>query len=1483
MKRKNISICLVALFFLICTSFLFFRSIPKAEATGATCTWTGAVNSDMNNAANYSGTGCTLDATDDLVFNSGSVAATASANIHVKSITVTSGYTGDLSFSGHTATYENGDASFDGTGTVDLGDRITINGASAAFHIGSGVGTVRGGDCDVIMNGTTAMTFDVDRLVIFKTLTLGANAKVANTGSEDAHFSSATTPFTMGASSTFTVNQTTHLFLSGSSAFMSLGAGYTINGSSDIRLEIGDDSIVVTLPAVTTVNIPIEIRDVGTKIGWTFRLTGAINLGTASFSSFFAYPNTAGTFDFNNQNVTCGTFTTGIFAATNAVTFNYGSGSFSITSFNGSDYNGAGTCNENFQTSHWTVAGTGWTFGSNHTINPGTSLITFTNSATITPNGKSFYDLALNASGKTITLADNINVHNFNNIAGTLAGAFTVTASGDVTVSTDTTFNRLIMTKPTTRTITVGAGDTLTLTNLTNTDLDGSAGALTQWRSGTPASPFNLIIPSPVTLTYQNPQDCISSQYVTANDGTSVNSGNNVKWLIDADVDPPVISAISASLVGANVAAITWTTNEPASSTVSYGTSPSYTLASSSIDFVTLHSINLHGLTAGTTYHFRVESTDFYNNRAVSSDYIFDMVTTQIYRSVGVGGENEIASGTATALLTIDGSGNATFSGTTIPDRVGVGDAIVYDSNNSNTITAADSVVFIHGRNSNNSYIVKTEAGFNVAATTAANDTWAIYRAYTSLAKAENSINNPSILPSYDTWSGGKDLTSSSGANQVWNIACYGDAADTTVVDVNGWTTDSQNYIRIYTPYLPSEVGVSQRHSGKWDDSKYRMEIVSNSSNALDIGNVAYAKIDGLQIKVKFNTASGAGIGASGHAAAWISNNIIWGALSVNGNNVGISSHDQDSTAKIYGWNNIIYGFKYSSSLSSAYQGGIFCDTGDCYYYNNTVYDCDKGFLSQGFNFTIKNNISYSNNDNYANNFSASSTNNLSGPSQISGNSGSDSRTSIVSFANETNKDFHLSPCDVGARDYGVDLSGDKYIPFSTDIEGQIRAGAWDIGADEYVSDNIRGYAWSSNYGWISMSCQNDFSCGASNYGVKICNTTCAASDMFNFQGYAWSSSAGWISFDSTGAPDYDFSSHCKNICNSSNNCTACFNPNDGKIYGWAKIISLGDDGWIRLGTTTMSSGLSIDQTSAWGQFHGWGWNGNTDPYVGAGWISFNCAETGNCATSNYFVYLDSPHLPPPINLSSPNWSYANACPAPGAQSGVALNAFLRWQFNNPYVCLSPTAFQVIVNTSNSTTSPLIDTGKRNYSATQYVASNTYGILQYDKPYYWWVKVWDNFGFVTPWVQFDSATPGHVLTDNSVRNGTIGNSKTFTTYRHEFPEAAFSWVPKEPLTYFPVTSTMISYYYDSSAPNAPIACDVSHCSSTWNGVNVFSNSTPTSSSTVMSFFYGPGASINLKVEDIGQSADDDYSCSSSTPNFFVDILPFWLEKKASST
>jgi len=87
-----------------------------------------------------------------------------------------------------------------------------------------------------------------------------------------------------------------------------------------------------------------------------------------------------------------------------------------------------------------------------------------------------------------------------------------------------------------------------------------------------------------------------------------------------ADTTPPVISAVAASSISSAGATIGWTTDEPSDSQVEYGLTTTYgSTSAANSSLVTTHSVAL-GLSASTTYHYRVRSRDAAGNLAVSAD-----------------------------------------------------------------------------------------------------------------------------------------------------------------------------------------------------------------------------------------------------------------------------------------------------------------------------------------------------------------------------------------------------------------------------------------------------------------------------------------------------------------------------------------------------------------------------------------------------------------------------------------------------------------------------------------------------------------------------------------------------------------------------------------------------------------------------------------------------------------------------------------------
>jgi concanavalin A-like lectin/glucanase superfamily protein/Big-like domain-containing protein len=129
-----------------------------------------------------------------------------------------------------------------------------------------------------------------------------------------------------------------------------------------------------------------------------------------------------------------------------------------------------------------------------------------------------------------------------------------------------------------------------------------------------------------------------------------------VSIIVNIDTTPPVISGVAVSGVTGSAATISWTTDEPATSQVEYGSTTKYggsTLAIAAL--VTRHGGALSGLTPGSVYHYRLESRDAAGNLAVSADFTFTTATPPLTAS-------NPATGRLAAYWTFDeGSGTAAF------------------------------------------------------------------------------------------------------------------------------------------------------------------------------------------------------------------------------------------------------------------------------------------------------------------------------------------------------------------------------------------------------------------------------------------------------------------------------------------------------------------------------------------------------------------------------------------------------------------------------------------------------------------------------------------------------------------------------------------------------------------------------------------------------------------------------------------------------
>ena len=128
-----------------------------------------------------------------------------------------------------------------------------------------------------------------------------------------------------------------------------------------------------------------------------------------------------------------------------------------------------------------------------------------------------------------------------------------------------------------------------------------------------------------VTLTGLTAGTTYDFDVVSANSSAvSSASGNATFTTTSVASTPPAISNVSTTNVSQNSVTVTWTTDQPSSSWVSYGTTTSYGSSSGLIAaLVTAHSVTLTGLTAGTTYDFDVTSANAAGQSTTSPNSTF--------------------------------------------------------------------------------------------------------------------------------------------------------------------------------------------------------------------------------------------------------------------------------------------------------------------------------------------------------------------------------------------------------------------------------------------------------------------------------------------------------------------------------------------------------------------------------------------------------------------------------------------------------------------------------------------------------------------------------------------------------------------------------------------------------------------------------------------------------------------------------------------
>lgn len=338
---------------------------------------------------------------------------------------------------------------------------------------------------------------------------------------------------------------------------------------------------------------------------------------------------------------------------------------------------------------------------------------------------------------------------------------------------------------------------------------------------------------------------------------------------------------------------------------------------------------------------------------------------------------------------------------------------------------------------------------------------------------------------------------------------------------------------------------------------------------------------------------------------------------------------------------------------------------------------------------------------------------------------------------------------------------------------------------------NVRGWAWSSNIGWILFNNLDYPSPTSSNFGVKIDPQT------GNLSGYAWSPNIGWISFntsDLSGCPTSNCEARVKNFHQ--------LGQSRVELSGWARVLSPkenlegagGWSGWISLnGTSSNGTNYKVEIDEK-GDFHGWAWS---DMVVG--WISFNSANHLPTSSPSYKVWVNLPAILPSASDLVSNAEYCLE------QPGVAKIAFT-WTYTDPSGTISSgyhlqvqqkeegEEWKTVVNCEISTQGP--SSGEKGSSAVYVVRQNTSPILplcendngvNFGKYTRWRIRVKNAFGLWSQWTDWHPSSNGFLIAphpypwvdiDYSPRTPTVGETVKFFARSQVFSSpqrASFFW------------------------------------------------------------------------------------------------------------
>jgi len=197
-------------------------------------------------------------------------------------------------------------------------------------------------------------------------------------------------------------------------------------------------------------------------------------------------------------------------------------------------------------------------------------------------------------------------------VIGVASLASAATGGPSVTLTSSTTASS------TNAAIDVTATFSSDVTGLASTSVDATNATVSDFAGTGSTYTFTVTPTADGAVAISIPADAAMDASSTGNVASNVLTYNY-------DATAPTITDVNVSGIGTGGATVTWTTSEPTTGQVNYGTTTSLG-SSTTVESTasTTHSVDLSGLDASTTYNYQISATDAAGNNATTSLATFD-------------------------------------------------------------------------------------------------------------------------------------------------------------------------------------------------------------------------------------------------------------------------------------------------------------------------------------------------------------------------------------------------------------------------------------------------------------------------------------------------------------------------------------------------------------------------------------------------------------------------------------------------------------------------------------------------------------------------------------------------------------------------------------------------------------------------------------------------------------------------------------------